>query len=324
MTLSLKKLETLLSSYGFVCNNYFIQDRRCMYIELMSITTADTFIMYIPSNYTFEVKNRPNTYKLQDMDLDTDDNIADNYGEEVDNIQDKYNEVSVDLILNKDGTIEKELENKYKRQIKLKEISNNDIKDIKSIYRQLRRLRYCVQEIEYKTAILFKNYLCIIRRDDTIDIFIIRGYNTDNKRKLFIVCDLERFYEKPEKIEHDIKTVRSGLYKILSKNQSNQFNVMTSLFEDKNNIGQIIIQSKIQITKFNEYIMHLNDMIFTMNNSEKVCMKTIRDIKNNTIMYRDTEKNYRLTQLSRELEKIGKIKKALASHGASHYRNDVL
>jgi hypothetical protein len=72
MSLSLAKLENLLVSKGFVVINYFELDEACFYIELFAVKTADTFLMYIPSKYTFPITNGINSFKIKYLDIDND------------------------------------------------------------------------------------------------------------------------------------------------------------------------------------------------------------------------------------------------------------
>jgi len=51
---SILKLEKLLVNKGFIPNKYFIIDGTISYIEIISLNSADVFLLYIPSKYEFK------------------------------------------------------------------------------------------------------------------------------------------------------------------------------------------------------------------------------------------------------------------------------
>ena len=172
MTLSTAKLEKLLSLKGFIPNKYFVMHGICMYIEIISITNADIFLLYIPSKYKFTVKKDRNVFKVKYVDIDgNENNTADDFAGELDeySVENTYREIDVGMIPKSNGdNIAPHLEENYKRAITLKDISSDDSREIKDIVRQLKRLRFCVQNVKYKISIVYKNYICSIKRDDSI------------------------------------------------------------------------------------------------------------------------------------------------------------
>lgn len=319
MPLSLDKLELLLKTQGYIPHIYYSNKGMCMFVEVSVRNSGDKFLLYIPSKYDFEAKNRSNIYNVNYLDLDGDedeDNVTDNYAKQIDQfeLENKYNELNIDIDLKKE-TINKSLENKYNRPIKLKDISDDDMKYIKSIYRQLRRLRYCVQGLEYKISILYKNYLCVIRRDDTIDILTVSNfYKQSNTKKLFVVTDLEVLYEKPERLLLDVSTIKNGIYNILGKNQITHKNVIENLLKDKKNIDAIINKAQTDQIVFKQTTQELNKMLDTMNTNENRILEKIKTIqgddqKYDKGIYQDTNKSFYISRYTKELSDISRIKK---------------
>ena len=81
MTLSILKLEKLLSIKGFIPTRYFVMHSVIVYMEIISITDADTFLLYIPSKYKFVVKPSKNVFKIKYFDVNESENntIFDHY-----------------------------------------------------------------------------------------------------------------------------------------------------------------------------------------------------------------------------------------------------
>src|SRR3990167_11399650 len=219
MPLSLDKLKDFLVSKGFIPNTLFILDNLVFYIELVSISDATKFLLYIPSKYEFVADKSSQSYKIKYIDLEGKESITEEYAGSPEDISTVYGNTNINVSPDKSEKIEDHLEDNYKRPISLSDISPEDTVDIKAIYRQVRRLKYCVQNIKYKAGILFKNYICAIRRDDSIDCFYIKHYDRRDTDQLFVITDLEILYEKSEKLLSDVKVVRDSILNILNNNQ---------------------------------------------------------------------------------------------------------
>ena len=170
MTLSLNKLEKLLANKGLLIKKIFMIEELCVYLELLSTSNAEICMLYIPSKYEIKINRKENVHTLHYLDVDENGNIAQDYAGELDNfdLEKKYDEVEIDLDpIDKKQDIEERLEENYNHPVSLKDISKTDKKMLREVFRQLRRLKFCVQSIRYKICIMFKNYICCIRRDNT-------------------------------------------------------------------------------------------------------------------------------------------------------------
>jgi predicted DNA-binding protein YlxM (UPF0122 family) len=319
MPLSLRKLENLLASKGFVSTKFFELDGSCFYIELYSIQTADTFLLYIPSKYTFQFTDEPNVFKIKYLEMSGADNITDEYAmkQEDLNIEDIYGDTNIELPHGKQN-LEQNLENYYKHPITLKDISNEDTMVLKAIYRQIKRFKYCVQNLKYKLSILYKNYICAIRRDDSIDCFSIKNYPRDNFKKLLIIVDLETFYEKSEKLIDDVQIVRDSIYKLLEKNQGTHSRVITKILENKKEI--VIIPDQLEKKKaiYNkmtqELFLMLNKMTLTEQKIQAELDLLLQSNDQGTNIQHDITKAHQKAKLDKELDKINSIKSEIGKN----------
>jgi len=317
MPLSINKLQDFLASKGFVPVRFFVLDDMVFYIEVMSTNNANTFFIYIPSKYEFKMTKGDDVYKIRYVDMDSTDNTADEYAGGAVDVESAYGGT---INLSPDnGKIEEHLEDNYKRPISLEDISNDDRLDLRSLYRQMRRLRYCVQNIKYKVAVISKNYICTIRRDDSIDCFSIKHYPRGDQKKMMIIADLEMFYEKYEKINSDVETVRSGIYQILQRNQSLHNRMITKLIENKDELVSVAPKTDNRKNRYNTNLSKLEHMLSTMNMAER---KTIADIYEleqqreggGVGMTGDIQMAHRKGQLEAELKKITSIKEDIMRH----------
>lgn len=321
MPLSISKLEKLLSLKGFVPTRYFVIHEVIVYMEIISITDADTFLLYIPSKYKFVAKKGSNVYKVKYVDIDeTEDNTADAFAGEPDEheVENSYEEIDINMSPTvKGNNIAPHLEENYKRAITLKDISTEDSKELKDIFRQLKRLRFCVQNVKYKIAIIYKHFLCSIKRDDSIECYAIKKYRGKDLKKLFVTADLELVYEKMDSLLLNMGTIRKGLYHILDKNHFTHSRTLQRLLEEKSNIVEFSDNAYAKKVKYEKHLKDASDMLDALNKSEKNIIGQIYEINekynNHGLkgLHNDIEKSHQVSKLNSELNDIQKIKEDL-------------
>lgn len=316
MPLSTSKLEKLLSLKGFVPTRYFVMHSVIVYMEIISITDADTFLLYIPSKYKFIAQKGNNVFKLDHFDIEeSNENTADDYAGELDehSVENTYREIDLNITPTiKGNNIAQHLEENYKRIIDLKDISSNDSKELKDIFRQLKRLRFCVQNVKYKISILYKNYICSIKRDDSIECFNIKKFSGKNYKKLFITVDLELLYEKMDSLLLNIGTIRKEIYHILDKNHFTHSRTLKRLLEEKSNLLKFSDNAYVKKVEYEKFLKESKDMLVAIHTSEKNILEQIYELNekysNTKGLHNDIEKSHLKEKLDTKLREIHKIK----------------
>lgn len=310
MPLNLSKLQDLLASKGFIPNKYFVLDGTCFYIELFSIKTADIFLLYIPSKYDFVIPSSENSFKLNYINMDSVDGVPDEYAGKPDDmdIEAAYGGMNVELSPDKEH-IADHLESNYKHPISLNEISKDDATTLRAVYRQMLRLRYCVQNIKYKLGVIYKNYICAIRRDDTVDCFAIKHHPRSDRKKLMVVVDLETLYEKNDKLLEDIHTVRDSIYRVLERNQGMHTRVIGKMIENRKDILTIPDQTAVKKTKYDTMLAQLNEMLEIMVVAERRVLDALFSLEEKSQgLQNDISRVHEKARLEKELDKINVIK----------------
>jgi hypothetical protein len=317
MTLSISKLEKLISQKGFLPIRYYSMNDTLVYIEIITIENAETFMLYIPSKYVFAVPRVKNSYKLKFIDLEESFNTSDTYAGEVNEhiIENKYSEIDINISNpSYENNIGNLLEENYKHSINLEEIHNEDNKELKDIVRQLKRLRFCVKNVKYKISIFYKNYICTIKKDDSIECMSVYNYPFESSKKMFIVVDLELLYEKMDSLIINMSSIRKGLYHVLNKNHFTHSKTLERLLENKSVIigyTDIVNSNKLVYeTKLNEATKMLEDI----KKSERDLITTLKELNrknNNGSTNEDINNSYKRSSINSELLKINKIKEDL-------------
>jgi hypothetical protein len=318
MSYDYRKVSQLIANNGFIIKKVFVQHGFCVYLELANVNNADPLLLYIPSRWEIAVEDAQNVYKLNSIDIGEDGNIPSDYGGNPDDLEmeNQYDSVEIDMNPSQGGNMVENLEQNYDHAILLKDISKEDKMTLRDIFRQLRRLKYCVQNIQYKLAILFKNYICCIRRDDTFDAFTIRHSLPREERAMMISIDLENFFEKSKTVGMDIRTVRDGIYRVLDKNQITHSRNLKRLLEQRD-ISLYSDAIYTQKLKLAAYLENLDAMLYRVNNSEQKLVAKIIDAdrKYNTSdsrgLHTDISNTYLVAKQEKELNEINIVKQEI-------------
>lgn len=315
--LSFKKLENLILSKGFIIDTIFIIDGYITYLEVSSLKNVENFILYIPTNYDIKVDdNISNVYKIKNIEINEQGEFVKNCIEDPDNvdIENNYNEIDLEFKpeYESQNSLEDHLKDNYNRPINLKDHKKEDINQCKYIFNQLSRLKFCTQNLKYKLTILYKNYLCCIKRDDTLTCFMIKGnYNFSDSKKLFVTLDLEiLFKDNEKKILNDIRTIRESIYKILNNNQSKHIKILSDMISEINKVNlyseNILAKSK----KYDEYINKLQSLFDNNQKAEENIILKLASIKeeysdpNKSGLRYDIEKSHLVSKHEKELDDI--------------------
>ena len=324
MTLSLNKLEKLLSKRGLIPKKYFTVDHLIVYIEVLSIANADSFMLYIPSKYDIEIGEGNDVFKIRYVDITEDGNIPSDYAGEPDNFDLDKDYDGDDIDLSPDAqhkNMEGYLEEKYNHPVSLKD-GKNIKKDIgvqlREVFRQLRRLKFCTKSLKYKLAIIFNDYICCIRRDDTYECLFVHSSGGSDERKLMVTIDLETLYEKIDSVSIDIKTVREGIYRVLDKNQGKHIRNIQKMLENKNNIVTFSDLVSTKKAQYSKYLINLEQMLSDLTHAEKKNVEKLMQIEDKysgeaslKSMHSDIEKTHQISKYENELSRINGVKQEL-------------
>lgn len=315
MTLSMKKLEDLLKTNGFLIQRKFTIHGYAVYIEVFNINNAESFMLYIPSKYSIYVEDQNNTYKLKHIDIE-DENIFKNLKEKsIDNfdVEKDYNGLNIRISPEKGDDLEKSLKENYDHEVMLKDLNKEDIDNLKDIFYQLSRLKLCVKHIKYKLSIIYKNYLCSIKKNNKIDCFIIKNFKNQKQKNIYVTIDLENMFKKISTIFMDINIVKTGINKILNENQIKHTQILNNILEQKNSIilsSEIIYKKKEEIIN---YLKKLQELLGQINEAERKCIEKIILLNENnkiigSTITNDIQNSHEIHKTEKELENIQSVK----------------
>ena len=312
-SLSISKLEKLLVNNNIFPERYYLYHGYIIYVECLIVKTGIKFWLDIPEDYKFKAdhNSKPNIVELKSVQIDEgDEEVVNEFAKKFDDL-DVFNSYE-----NKEGGKEVEddfeknnisstLNQNYKYSVKINEIDETDEKDVKDIKRQVTRLRYSVMHTKYQLCITYKHYFAILF-DDEVIVFTVKHLKEDEYskyRQLLVVVDLERFFNKVDRINVEVFKIKSSINKILDINYNKNIS----------NINFMMDKSALVLNKFNELYskkMHLTmletnfDSLYkSVNESEKKILEKISLLKDQEYN-RDQVEKYREDIRSLEDSKI--------------------
>ena len=322
MPISIRKLDNLLASKGFVCKTFFTYEGFCVYIEVFSVQNASSFMLYVSPRYEMKIEERENVYELKYMEISREDeNISNFYANEPDDvdIEEFYNsnEINFNNYNQQNSNLEKLLMEDYNKELSIKDINKDDTQNLKDIFRQLNRFMYCVQNIKYKLTIVYRNYLCSITKDNELDCFLILNYPRIDQRKLYIYIDLKTLYVKMDTFVNDIRTVKEGIYKLLNQNQIKHTKVLNDMLEQKITILQYSEKVQTKKEELSAYIREFENLLVNLTENEKSLYEKLDKVRGKNSEYGikglhdDIEKSHLSAHYEAELEKIQGVKQEI-------------
>lgn len=232
MSYSLRKLDKIFESKGFVINKLYYRkddDRdNYKYIEIIYIKDA-TIVLIDLGKYEITRESKiSNAYEiLPQTVLDDDYNTL---PEQID-ISSSYSEIShIDNALESE---EKALD-MYNREILLNKPVSKSQDNLKSVYKQLKRLLLTVKGLSYKISIIDTDCLCSLNSKNDIQAYTVKNY-TNVSRQIIITMSIEDFV-RTENINDDVNKILFQFYDILNKNQTHQTHKIQTMIDSKKSI----------------------------------------------------------------------------------------
>jgi hypothetical protein len=319
MSLSIKNLQKLLLKSSFMTDAVYYYDNQVLFINAISNKNGERLLVYVPSKYNIYITSkRDNFYEIDYLEVNEDGTIAGDYaGTDEEAVDKTYERLNLELSTagKSSEKVISELEEQYNFPLSLKDIGQKDIRELRQIFRQLNRLKLCVKNVKYKVAVSYRNYLCRIRRDDTMEGFLIKGMRGSANNRLTISIDLESFYTH-ENIVYDVKLLRRGIYNVLSKNQLQHTRNLNRVLDQKNvlNVSSVGIQRRKNSYKL--AIARIEVMLEKLDEAEDFYVEKIKEVNEKYVsessyagLHNDLARNKENKKYVNYLDDIAKAKK---------------
>jgi hypothetical protein len=241
MTLSLKKLCKILKKKNFVPTRYYSSEGNCIFIQMISLITGVSCMLYINSKFEIPIGEDENVTEIEYYDMEDDPESYDQ--DAVKSPEEQYPEVVVKPSEN--VSAKEHLTDKYKRSITITSGAKKNLPALKGLVRQLERLQLCVNGLPYHLTIIQDGYLGFIRDGET-DTYVFKNMSGLCPRSLNVATTLPEFYEKGDEINDEISQISKGIRKILDKNLSGHAEYLRDLVQRHGNLNTftLLVQNR--------------------------------------------------------------------------------
>ena len=226
------QIENYLNRYNMKIDTIYGFEDECVFLKIYITNNADYFLLYISSRYTIYTSDDYKLVNVKYIDLSETEEVAEDFANNEEN--DDYIEEQYDNIINnKNNMIE--VIRSYNKQLEIKDYKKLSI--FKEVVRFVKRLRYCVSNQNIKIGIVYNNFLCCVKKDNSLDTYEIK--NEESKaRILYIVIDIDSFFAEDviDNFDHDAKFVKNAIYSLLKNNKMKNQKKLDMMFNKYKNI----------------------------------------------------------------------------------------
>lgn len=237
---SLELLQNLLEKNNFKIIQLYTHNSQVLFIKVFSLPNANTLVIEIPDKFPIKYtdNNLPSTELVEFNCLTTKptsrrcENVFNlSYNKDIENDSEYLEEMNLDKLLTQYSNIDIDKDKT--------EYFENHISDG---FAHLSRLLYCVKNTVYKLCITNDTSVMSINMDNKINCYGIKRCNPKSSymenKEIFLVLNLEKFYEKVANIHSDTRNLYLRLYNVLDSVHSQAVNSIISKIKTNNNISE--------------------------------------------------------------------------------------
>ena len=331
MTISIAKLESMLSNHRLVITAFYCIDSFCVYIQLLSIDSARPILLYIPSSYSIpepDGDRRP-VFRMKEIKLDS---VTDTVTEEYlqNHPPDPFEMDNINLDDDEDQ-LQETLHHGYNRPVVLEEHVKNELN---SIFRQLKRIKIPLRDIPYKACILTGSHLCCIRRNNDVEGFHLKDARQTDTKQLLVSIDLEKLFTRRASIYQDLEHVYTSIGQVLERNQTKNSLLLRRLLERKAALmsNTTIVQHQLEYLR--TYQNEFQSLLKRLLTSEKILGQQLSQLKHDYArrselggthgaIQLDTEKSFQTAKIQRRLTEIHSVKQGVYQELAQIYSSQL-
>ncbi len=145
--------------------------------------------------------------------------------------------------------------------------------------------------------------MCSIRGTNDIETFMIKHYYKNSKKRLYILVNLEKFFDNKERIPTDVDTVKGAVHKLMEKNQKSTLFAMQSILENKD---KLINSTGLEVDDLNEKLARIYKVINGINTKERDLLEELARLAKEGVGTNET--SLRRSKISDELGNIASIR----------------
>ena len=269
MSLSLQKILLLLDKCNMYASKYYTKGNdRCSYINIISKTNGNEYMLYIPSKYNVSIiEVKKNVFHIKTFNKGSKYDFMNDYG--------NYNQ-DVTKEMGNSMLSENQLLNNYK-------VTTNE--NYKSLNRHMNRIKYIIKSSDYNVIIENGSLLSVINKNDIVN-YTVKNVPQNNNHKLLLSFDIEFLIKKLKKLDPELLLTKNKIITMLDTNYSKNINYIHNLITTTNFDAETLnnhIMSKKR--DYHNLITELNDLLKLTNEKERKYKIDIENGNTGTIQH---------------------------------------
>jgi hypothetical protein len=315
---SMENLVDYMDSHNFIISECYSDSSSsdssssCKFIKILCKNTGDNLVVSLPSSYDIKKENSIEIIKFDTLESSIENkNIIEDSTEE--HINTDYKEIEIEDIEAEEDNVELKESNQLLDQYKAIDIDQeqiNILKDNITSYKQhLDRLKVCTRNIKYKLCIISLSSISRIDSENEIECFSFKKCEptTNEKKSLYIIIDLDNFYNRVNNIHTDITKVYNNLYNIMENAHHKQTYIISKRLKQYSTLLKNINDSYPRKDKYNESIKWLKDTLINIKKQEEIINNKLLEEKrsiDNSSFISTNNRSLSVTQLEKDQERI--------------------
>jgi hypothetical protein len=307
MELSSDKLVSLLHSKGYLPMKWYVIKKKLAYVDVLSSISGEMILVYVPNKYSIRCTKG---YNLKYVNLSTGVKLVESYAGDPDDLDIEYRYEAVSPTVEK-GKMASYLESAYKRPVTLEKTDNAELRNV---WRQVNRLKYCVQSIPYKIGVFYKNYLCTVSPSGDVYPLMIENHSSDAKYKLRVIANLETFVHHTSVLEDEVARVKDGVVRVIEKNRLQHQRLVGTLLGES---VKVPIEPVIKLKKYTKIKCEFTDRLIKLQDTSDTVTRSIKETKiqnGNSTISSDMNLLGKLQELEAKNERLDITRRTLVSN----------
>ena len=287
-------IEQFLNGNDFQIVRVWENENRIFLIEIASLIRAIPILIVVGTNlnvYTQEYTRFQITYHAVSDDMKTSEL----------ELQDQYSNVDIPIVAHD----KERLNQMYKRGVILHSTKQTTEDQLRSIKNQLHRLKFSIQGLPYKLAIVQDNCLGILNSEDVVFTYTIKN-QLKNSRSLYVVVQLDAIYDHIKTMDIETEQIINGIHNMLTKNQQSHVNSLRTLIQEKENI---LRQTAKEVGDRNDLLQLQQEYQNSMTRLNRKIKDLIHERTNlkefsSASLHLDMKRNHEIQQLDSKIERL--------------------
>ncbi len=292
--LQFSTIEQFLDGNDFQIIRVWENENRIFLIEVASRIRAIPILIVVGSNVNLYTQDYPR-FQINYSAVSDDDKPSEL------ELQHQYSDVDIPIVAHD----RERLNQMYKRGVILKSSKHSTHEQLRSIKNQLYRLKFSIQGLPYKLAIVHDNCLGILNPNDEVFTYTIKN-QIKNCRSLYVVVNLDTIYDHIKTMDLETEQIINGIHEMLTKNQQSHVNSLRTLIQEKETI---LKQTAKEVGDRNSLLQLQQDYQHSMTKLNRKIKELTHERQNlkefsSASLHLDMKRNHEIQQLDTKIERL--------------------